>query len=141
MEQRSRFQASGQRVRVDTPTPGVYAIMDLRARTLAMVSDAEHSVLDMPSPAGGMAPGASQAGRFVRRGADQVAGLPCTEWETADSTGQPTLACYTDDGVMLRARRGAQILVAATRVIYAAQDPALFVVPTQYARTSPRDPR
>jgi len=141
MEQRSRFQASGQRVRVDTPTPGVYAIMDLRARTLAMVSDAERAVLDMPAPAGGMAPGAPQSGRFVRRGTDQVAGLPCTEWETADSTGQPTLACYTDDGVMLRARRGAQVLVAATRVTYAAQDPALFVVPAQYAHTNPRDPR
>ncbi len=141
MEQRSRFRVSDQRVRVDTPTPGVYAIMDLRARTLSMVSDAERAVLDMPSPAGGVVPGAPQAGRFVRRNTDQVAGLACTEWETADSTGQPTLACYTDDGVMLRARRGAQVLVAATRVTYAAQDAALFVIPAQYAHTSPRDPR
>ena len=123
VQQRSRFRASDQRLRVDTPTPGVYAIVDYRAHTLAMVSDAERAVLDMPAPAGpapgglpAMAPPAAPA--IVRRGTDQVAGLACTEWETTDTTGQPTLACFTDDGVLLRARRGAQVLVVAARVAY-----------------------
>lgn len=144
VQQRSRFSASGQRLRVDTPTPGVYAIVDYRARTLAMVSDAEHAVLDMPAPAGA-APGSLPAGQagapFVRRGTDQVAGLACTEWETTDTAGLPTLACFTDDGVLLRARRGAQVLVVAARVAYGTQDPAAFTVPPGYARTNSRAPR
>ncbi len=144
VQQRSRFRASDQRLRVDTPTPGVYAIVDYRAHTLAMVSDAEHAVLDMPAPAGAAAGGvpAGQGGaRFVRRGTDQVAGLTCTEWETTDTAGQPTLACFTDDGVMLRARRGAQLLVVADSVAYGTQDPAVFTVPPGYAHTNSRVPR
>ncbi len=141
VQQRSRFLASEQRLRVDTPTPGVYAIVDYRAHTLAMVSDAERAVLDMPTPAGA-APGGVQAGqggaRFIRRGTDQVAGLVCTEWETTDTTGLPTLACFTDDGVMLRARHGAQLLVVADRVAYGTQDPAAFIVPPSYAHTDSR---
>ncbi len=144
VQQRSRFLASDQRLRVDTPTPGVYAIVDYRAHTLAMVSDAEHAVLDMPAPAGA-APGGVPAGqgsaRFIRRGTDQVAGLTCTEWETTDTAGLPTLACFTDDGVMLRARRGAQLLVVADRVAYGTQDPAVFTVPPGYAHTDSRAPR
>lgn len=145
VQQRSRFRASDQRLRVDTPTPGVYAIVDYRAHTLAMVSDAEQAVLDMPAPAGGAAAGGVPAGqggaRFVRRGTDQVAGLTCTEWETTDTAGLPTLACFTDDGVMLRARRGAQLLVVADRVAYGTQDPAVFTVPPGYAHTNSRTPR
>ncbi len=144
VQQRSRFRASDQRLRVDTPTPGVYAIVDYRARTLAMVSDAEQAVLDMPAPAGAVPGGlpAGQAGAsFIRRGADQVAGLACTEWETTDTAGLPTLACFTDDGVMLRARRGAQVLVVAARVAYGVQDPAAFTIPPGYAHTSSRSAR
>ena len=144
VQQRSRFRATDQRLRVDTPTPGVYAIVDYRAHTLSMVSDAERAVLDMPAPAG-QAPGGVSAGpsgvNYVRRGTDQVAGLACTEWETTDTTGQPTLACFTGDGVLLRARRGAQVLVAAARVSYGEQDPAAFMVPAGYAHTSTRAPR
>jgi hypothetical protein len=140
VEQRSRFRASDQRLRLDLPTPGLYAILDYPAHTLAMVSDPERAVLDMPAPAGAMA-GVAPAGRFTRRGVDQVAGVPCTEWETQDSSGQPTLACFTADGVMLRARRGAQVLVQATRVDYGPQDAAAFTVPPGYAHSSPRTPR
>lgn len=148
VQQRSRFRASDQLLRVDTPTPGVYAIVNYRTRTLAMVSDAERAVLDMPAPAGavpggvpGGAPGGQGAAPFVRRGMDQVAGLACTEWETTDTAGLPTLACYTGDGVLLRARRGAQVLVVAARVAYGGLDPAAFTVPPGYAHTSSRGPR
>ena len=68
----------------------------------------------------------------MRRGQDQVAGLPCTEWETRDSQGQPALTCFTADGVMLRARRGAAVLAIATRVAYGPMDPALFNAPPGY---------
>lgn len=141
--QRSRWWAEGRRLRLDTPTPGVYAIVDYAAQTLAMVSDAERGVLDLPAPPGGL-PGQGGAGRavpnaaFSRRSVNQVAGLSCTEWETVDTLGQPTIACFTGDGVLLEARRGAQVLVQAVRVAYGILDPAAFVVPPSYRHQTPR---
>ena len=137
LEQRSRFAAGQQVMRLDTPTPGLYMLMDYRAHQMSMVSEADRGVLDMPAPGaasmpGGAAPGAA----YVRRGQDQVAGLPCTEWEVRDSQGQAALTCFTEDGVMLRARRGTQVLAVATRVAYGAMDPALFAPPSGYARVA-----
>jgi len=137
VEQRARFHASNQRLRLDLPTPGIYAILDYPAHTLTMVSEPKRAVLDMPAPAGAIA-GVAPAGVFTRRGVDKVAGLACTDWETADSSGLPTLACFTEDGVMLRARRGDQLLVQAVRVSYGVQDAAAFTVPAGYAHTRPQ---
>ena len=129
-------------MRLDTPTPGVYFIVDYLAHTLAMVSDRDRGVIDMPAPALGL-PGQATPGRagFVRRGAGQVAGLPCTEWETLDLEGKPTLACFTEDGVLLEARRGAKVLVQATRVDYGALNAAAFVVPASFSHETPRSSR
>jgi len=86
---------------------------------------------------GGFSPGQS----FARKGDDAVAGVACTEWQTVDSRGQPVLACFTADGVLLRARRGAAVLVEARRVTYGPLDPALFVVPPGYNHVAPPEPR
>lgn len=131
LEQRSRFSAVAQRMRVDAPTPGVYTIMDYRSHVMAFVSDADRAALETSTP-----PAAPPA--YERRGADQVAGLPCTEWEVHDSSGRPALTCFTADGVMLRARRGATVLAVATSVAYAPLDPALFKVPPGYERVRKR---
>ena len=131
IEQRSRFDATLQRTRLDLPTPGLYSILDHRAHTLSIVSDPERGVLDMPA---GVQPG---GGAFTRRGQDQVAGLSCTEWETHDSRNQPVLTCFTGDGVMLRARQGNAILAIATRVAYGPMDPALFNPPPGYGHATP----
>lgn len=143
MSQRSRWSAAARKMRLDTPTPGVYAIVNYAAGTMAMVSDRSRSVLDLPAPAGGLpaqaAPQATPGGAsFTRRGSTQIAGLPCTEWETRDLQGQATLTCFTDDGVLLQARHGAQVLVEATRVAYGVLDPATFAVPPDYAHGAPR---
>ena len=134
VEQRWRWRAADRKLRLD-PAAGVWMILDYPARRLTMVNEAAQGAIDRPAPPGALLPGAAGAS-MARRGTDEVAGLPCTEWETTDSARQPTLACFTADGVMLRARRGAQVLVQATRVVYAAQDPAAFAVPPQYARRS-----
>jgi len=145
--QRSRWSAGTRKLRVDTPTPGVYAIADYEAHTLMMVSEPAHGVMDLDAAAAGFpgpaAPGsaASAGAGFVRRGGGQVAGLPCTEWETSDRQGQPVVACYTEDGVLLEARRGAQVFVQATRVAYGTLDAAVFAVPPSYIHTSPRSAR
>ena len=140
--QRSRWSAEVRKMRLDTPTPGVYLIVDYLAHTLAMVSERDRGVLDMPAPAGGL-PGQAVPGGagFIRRGSGQVAGLPCTEWETVDTQGQSTLACFTEDGVLLQARRGTTVLVQATRVAYGALDATAFVVPTSFSHETPRSGR
>ena len=141
LEQRSRFRAADQMLRLDTPTPGLYMIVNQRAHTVAMVSDPDRGVVDMPFQ-GTAVPGGLVGGQaFTRRGADEVAGLPCTEWETLDNLGQTILACFTADGVMLRARKGAQVLVAATRVAYGPHDPAVFTVPQAYSHVTGRGSR
>jgi hypothetical protein len=133
LEQRSRFHAADGKRRLDTPTPGFYMIIDVRAHTMAMVSDPDRGVVDMSLPAamgpGGFAPGQG----FTRVGADTVLGLPCTEWETSDSGGRKVQACFTADGVVLRVRSAAAVLVQAVRISYAALDPALFTVPAGYS--------
>lgn len=134
IEQRSRFDAALQRTRLDMPTPGLYSILDHRAHTLSIVSDPERGVIDMPSGATGQA----GAGAYARRGQDQVAGLACTEWETLDSQKQAVLTCFTPDGVMLRARRGAAVLAVATRVTYGPLDPVLFTAPAGYGHVTRR---
>jgi hypothetical protein len=138
VSQRSRWSAAERKMRLDTPTPGVYAIVDYVAGTLAMVSERSGGVLDLPVPAGGLPGQAAPGGAFTRRGSSQVAGLPCTEWETRNLQGQATLTCFTDDGVLLEARHGAQVLVQATRVAYGALDPSAFAVPPSYAHETPR---
>ena len=137
LEQRSRF--AGQRMRLDTPTPGLYVIVDYGTQRMSMVSDADRGVLEMRLPPG-VAPGSTGDGAsYVRRGTDRVAGLACTEWDVRDIRGQIAQTCFTDDGVMLRARRGPQVLAVATRVAYGPLDPALFAVPAGYSRAAKRD--
>ncbi len=63
MSQRSRWSAAERKMRLDTPTPGVYAIVDYAAGTMAMVSDRSRGVLDLPAPAGGL----SRRRRLKRR--------------------------------------------------------------------------
>ncbi len=137
LEQRSRWAITAQRMRLDTPTPGLYVIVDYRTRQMSLVSEADRGVLDMPAPPGSI-PGAPDpaGGSFVRRGQDQVAGLACTEWESRDTQGQPALTCFTGDGVLLRARRGPQVLAIATRVVYGPMDQSLFTVPAGYNRVA-----
>ena len=132
VQQRSRWWVGEGKLRLDPPTPGVYMVVDTRARTMAMVSDADRGVVDLPAPATAM------DGQFTRRGTDTVAGLACTEWETLDTQGLPTLACFTADGVLLRARRGAAVFVEAVQVSYGPPDPAAFVVPPSYKHSGAR---
>lgn len=127
MEQRWRFHASDHKLRLDPPTKGVYMILDYPGHRMTTVSDTEQATLETATlPSAPLSPGTT------RRGTDHVAGLACTEWEAEDTTGTPTLACFTADGVMLRARRGTTVLAEATRVSFAPLDGGLFVVPPGY---------
>ncbi len=130
MTQRQRWSASTGRLRVDPPTPGLYMIVDYRAKRMAVVKPADRAVLDVASADPGT-PGA-----YTRRDAASVAGLPCTNWQTADAGGRETMLCLTADGVMLRASHGGHVLLEAVAVSYAAQDPAAFVPPDGFRHVS-----
>ncbi len=128
--QRLRWSASTRRQRVDLPTSGNWMVLDFVTHRMDMVRDDARTVLDLPAPP---EPPAAAAG-FARAGEASVAGLPCTEWRTRDSRGQETIACYTGDGVLLRATAGDRVLMEAVTVHYAAQDAAVFDLPQGYTR-------
>jgi hypothetical protein len=135
VEERMRWAAAEGKLRIDPPTPGMWLVMDTRARRLATVRDAERSVLEIESAEA--MPGPAAGTTFQWRGTDTVAGVPCTEWQTSDVTGAPTLACITADGVLLRASAAGRVLVEALHLSYAAQDPSVFRVPEQYRKIAP----
>ena len=145
VEQRSRFAVSARKIRIDTPSPGLYLIVDRGAHTMNMVSDPDRGVLEMAyDPASAVGGFASSLGRggFTRAGTDTVAGQNCTEWQTTDTGGRAVTACFTADGVLLRARAGPNVFVEATRVVYGPIEPAVFAVPAGYKRAAaPGSPR
>jgi len=137
VEERMRWAAEAGKLRIDPPIPGMWMVMDTRTRRLATVRESDRSVLEVESdtPMPGAAPANGAA--FQQRGADTVAGLPCTEWQTVDVTGAATLACITADGVLLRASAGGRVLVEALRVRYGPADAAVFRIPENYRKITP----
>jgi hypothetical protein len=137
LEQRVRWLAAAQLMRIDPPGAGLYVIIDYLARRMSVVREVNRSVIEMAAPEGeaGMA-GGLPAGSYVRRGEDIVAGQACTEWATRDRDLRQAVVCITADGVLLRAASEGQVLASAVSVQYAPQDPALFQVPPGYVHRS-----
>jgi len=131
--ERMRWLAASERQRLD-PTEGMFVVIDYRAGRMRTVRLSDKLVLDLPAPP-------QNRGGYARRGEATVAGLACTEWEATATDGRRTLACITDDGVMLRAEAGGRTLLEAAAVSYAPQDPALFDVPAGFAVRRVEDAR
>jgi hypothetical protein len=129
--QRLRYSAALHRQRVDLPTSGNWMVLDYVAHRMELVRDESHEIVDVPAP---QTQTAAAGAAFVKQGAAQVAGLDCTEWRTRDTRGQETLACYTQDGVLLRARNDSAVLMEAVDVKYATQGPEIFALPAGYSR-------
>jgi len=136
--QRLRFSASLRRQRVDLPTSGNWMMLDFATKQMAMVRDESHEIVDLPAPDSAAQPGGGAA--FTRVGTARVAGLDCTEWHTRDTRGQETVACYTQDGVLLRARNESAVLMEAVDVKYAAQGADVFALPQGYSHQKPEVP-
>ncbi len=122
LTERMRWQAATQRQRVDPPTAGLFVVIDYRTERMQTVRLSDRLVLDMAAPVPG-------DGAYVREGEDQVAGLACTDWQATATDGRRTVACITDDGVMLRAAANGRTLLSAVSVDYAPQDSSIFAVP------------
>jgi hypothetical protein len=130
--QRLRFSASLHIQRVDLPTSGNWMVLNFATKRLAMVRDESREIVDLPAPDNSAQPGAGAG--FTRVGAARVAGLDCVEWRTVDTRGQQTVACYTADGVLLRARNDSGVLMEAVGVVYAPQEAGVFKLPGGYSR-------
>ncbi len=141
LEQRMRYAVAARKLRVDPPSPGLYVIVDYATHHLETIREAERMVMETDAPGampgGAPSSGASSSGAFKRHGVAEVAGLRCTEWETKDASGEPTLACLTDDGVLLRAVGGGRVLLEAAKVTYGTIDPAAFRIPDGFSRLTP----
>jgi hypothetical protein len=135
VEERMRWAAATQLLRIDPPTKGIWVVMDARAHRISTVREADHQVLELDSAV--TMPGPAPDASFVRRGEASVAGLACTEWQTADVTGESALACITADGVLLRAAAAGRVLLEALTVTYGPLDPAVFGIPGDYRRIAP----
>lgn len=136
LSQRVRWAVAGPRMRVDTPSPGLYVVMDYRTHLMSAIRPAERMVLQIPSDGARLAPSAP-AGDYTRQGERIVAGLACTEWRTRDTSGAATEACLTSDGVLLRARIAETAVVEAVRVTYAPLADAIFAIPSDYRKVAP----
>ena len=127
LAQRMRWSVATGKLRVDPPSPSLYMIVDYKARQMIVVRPPERTVVDMDAAGPGLP--VSAAGSFARLGVQQVAGLPCTDWQTLDTAGRTVVVCITGDGVMLRASQAGRVLLEATGVNYAVQDEAAFMAP------------
>ena len=99
-----------------------------------LVNDARKAVIALPM-SDPMLVGVSPDARFSREGTATVAGIGCTSWDihTGDTDAK---ACITADGVLLR-MEAVDMVLTATKVSYALQDPGRFAVPSGYSRQGP----
>jgi hypothetical protein len=138
IEQRVRWLAAAQTMRIDPPNHNLHVIVDYLAGRMSVVDDTARSVMQMAAPdSAGAIAGATAAESYTRLGQGAVAGSTCTEWRAVDRQGHAALVCITEDGVLLRAGTPDTVRVSATSVQYAPQDAAAFRIPADYARVAP----
>jgi len=138
-----RYAGGGDRLRVDGPYGGFYALVDVADARLIMVMPDKRIYVDQPADPDLIALLQSDDPTFQKIGIDRIAGLDCTDY-AADINGHSGRVCLTDDGVLLRAsiddpdRRPE---LDAVSVTYAPQPSDLFEVPEGYRRLNlPRLP-
>jgi len=132
LPQRLRWGVAAGKMRVDPPSPGLFMVVDTHSHRLETVRESDHVVVQVDGPK--TVPGQVGGASFKAQGSAHIAGLDCTQWQTTDTDGMPTLACITADGVLLQAVSKGQVLVVAVAVRYSAQDDAVFAVPQDYRR-------
>lgn len=139
--QRMRFSVTPTtRQRVDPPGPGTYMITDYAAGRMIVVQPAQHLATSLPAPGSPIAPhGVRATGDYKRLGVQAIAGAACTDWQTTDQSGNISIVCLTEDGVLLRAMQAGRIMLQAVQLAYVPQAAAVFAVPDGYTlQAAPR---
>ena len=133
------FTAGGKLMRVEGigggPGAGADVIVDHTAQRMTMVMAEDRRFMEMAvNNAFSRGFLVSDTMKFMRRGAESVAGVKCTVWDITSADGNGN-ACITEDGVMLRGNgidgKGA---IVATAVAYGPQPAANFKPPAGFSK-------
>ncbi len=138
LSERMRWDAAGRRYRVDPPTPGMWMVVNRAQHTLTLVRPAAREAVVLPELSSSAPLPAAGGKGFIRGGRRVVAGVACTNWRTTDRRGEAVVACFTADGVLLRASVGGFAVLTATAVHYGAQPLTLFAVPAGFRLLHPK---
>ena len=131
---RLSWDAAHQRLRAEAEGRPQAVLVDLPNHTATMLDDVMHAAVALPVRERDLQPLTLAGARLTRRGAGNVAGMACTNWDVESRRGAGTV-CMTGDGVALRAdgavdgRKGS---FTATSVRYGDVAPRLFTAPPGY---------
>ncbi len=131
-----RFAGNGDRLRVDGPYGGLYALVEVDEARMIMVMPDQRIYVDQPADPDLIALLQADDPSFQRIGMERVAGFDCTDYN-ADINGHSGRLCLTDDGVLLRAQIDApdrRPELEAVSVTYAPQPSDMFEVPDGFRR-------
>jgi hypothetical protein len=139
--QRMRWSVRGWLQRVDLDGSATYMITDYRIGRLSVIDGLHHTRSDLGAPGGPLLPpGTAADDGYSPLGADSVAGVGCRWWNATDSDGQHGSFCYSEDGLLLEARRDGHVLVRAVSVSREVQPESLFVPPADYRNVAAAHP-
>jgi hypothetical protein len=130
------FTSQAERLRVDGPYGGFYALVDVDGARLIMVMPSQRVYVDQPADPDLIAVLQAPDPSFQKVGTEQIAGLDCTDY-AAVVNGHSGQICLTDDGVLLRAHiddPDRRPELEAVSVTYAPQPPWLFKIPAGFHR-------
>ncbi len=131
---RLSWDAAHQRLRAEAEGRPQAVLVDLPNHTATMLDDAMRAAVALPVRERDLQPLTLAGARLTRRGAGNVAGMACTNWDVESKRGAGTV-CLTADGVALRADGavdGQKGSFTATSVRYGEVAPGLFTAPPGY---------
>ncbi len=131
---RLSWDSAHQRLRAEAEGHPQAVLVDLPNHTATMLDDARRAAVALPVRERDLQPLTLAGARLTRRGASNIAGMACTNWDVESHRGAGTV-CLTADGVALRADGavdGHKGSFTATSVKYGEVAPRLFTVPPGY---------
>ncbi len=131
---RLSWDAAHQRLRAEAEGRPQAVLLDLPNHTATMLDDVTRAAVALPVRERDLQPLTLAGAQLIRRGAGNVAGMACTNWDVDSKRGAGTV-CLTADGVALRADGavdGQKGSFTATSVRYGEVAPRLFTTPPGY---------
>lgn len=131
---RLSWDAAHQRLRAEAEGRPQAVLVDLPNHTATMLDGVMRAAIALPVRDRDLQPLTLAGAQLTRRGAGNVAGMACTNWDVESHRGTGTV-CLTADGVALRADGavdGHKGSFTATSVRYGEVAPKLFTAPPGY---------